>query len=125
MLSNPKDIIRLQHIFDAILEIENYTSKADFSDFEKNSMMLHASVRQLEIIGEASNHLSKEILKTYQTVEWKQIIGFRNLLIHEYFGVDITVVWNVIQFDLPHLKKEIIKIILDLKKNKQENEPRN
>jgi uncharacterized protein with HEPN domain len=125
MLSNPKDIIRLQHIFDAILEIENYTSKADFSDFEKNSMMLHASVRQLEIIGEASNHLSKEILETYQTVEWKQIIGFRNLLIHEYFGVDITVVWNVIQFDLPHLKKEVIKIILDLKKNKQENEPRN
>lgn len=125
MLSNPKNIIRLQHIFDAIVEIENYTSKADFSDFEKNSMMLHASVRQLEIIGEASNHLSKEILETYQTVEWKQIIGFRNLLIHEYFGVDITVVWNVIQFDLPHLKKEIIKIILDLRNNKQENEPRN
>lgn len=110
------DFIRLQHIFDAIEEIEKYTLDVSFSDFEQNSMMLHASVRQLEIIGEASNHLSKEIIATYQTVEWKQIIGFRNLLIHEYFGVDIAVVWNVIQFDLPHLKNEIIIIISDLKK---------
>ncbi len=118
MPNNPKDFIRLQHIFDAIEEVEKYTSDVSFSDFEQNSMMLHASVRQLEIIGEASNHLSKEIIATYQTVEWKQIIGFRNLLIHEYFGVDIAVVWNVIQFDLPHLKNEIIIIISDLKNNK-------
>lgn len=116
MPSNPKDLIRLQHILDAIEEIEKYTLEVSFSDFEQNSMMLHASVRQLEIIGEASNHLSNEIIATYQTVEWKQIIGFRNLLIHEYFGVDIAVVWNVIQFDLPHLKNEIITIISDFKK---------
>jgi uncharacterized protein with HEPN domain len=118
MPSNPKDLIRLQHIFDAIEEIENYTSEVSFSDFEQNSMMLNASVRQLEIIGEASNHLSKEILETYQTIEWKQIIGFRNLLIHEYFGVDIAVVWNVIQFDLPQLKIELLIIISDIKNNK-------
>ena len=116
MPSNPKDFIRLQHILDAIEEIEKYTLDISFSDFEQNSMMLHASVRQLEIIGEASNYLSKDIITNYQSVEWKQIIGFRNLLIHEYFGVDIAVVWNVIQFDLPHLKNEIITIISDFKK---------
>lgn len=118
MPSNPKELIRLQHILDAIDEIEKYTLDVSFSDFEQNSMMLNASVRQLEIIGEASNHLSKEIITIYQTVEWKQIIGFRNLLIHEYFGVDTAVVWNVIQFDLPHLKNEIIIVISDLKNNK-------
>ena len=116
MPSNSKDFIRLLHILDAIKEIEKYTSTVSFSDFEQNSMMLHATVRQLEIIGEASNHLSNEIITTYLTVEWKQIIGFRNLLIHEYFGVDIAVVWNIIQFDLPHLKNEIITISSDLKK---------
>ena len=62
MPSNPKDLIRLQHILDAIDEIEKYTLDVSFSDFEQNSMMLNASVRQLEIIGEASNHLSKEII---------------------------------------------------------------
>ena len=82
MPSNLKDLIRLQHILDAIEEIEKYTLDVSFSHFEQNSMMLHASVRQLEIIGEASNHLSNEIIATYQTVEWKQIIGFRNILIH-------------------------------------------
>ncbi len=117
MPNNPKDLIRLLHIFDAIEEIEKYTSHINFSEFEKNSMMIHASVRQLEIIGKASNHLSKEIITTYQTIEWKQIIGFRNLLIHEYFGIDISVVWNVIQYDLPHFKNDINTILLDVKNN--------
>uniref|UniRef100_UPI004049DF11 HepT-like ribonuclease domain-containing protein n=1 Tax=Flavobacterium sp. TaxID=239 RepID=UPI004049DF11 len=116
MQSNAKDLIRLQHIFDAILEIENYTLNVVYKDFENNSMMLHASVRQLEIIGEASNHLSIDLISNYRSVEWKQIIGFRNILIHEYFGVDKAVVWNVIQFDLTHLKNEITLIIYDIKK---------
>ena len=118
MQGNQKDILRLKHILDSISEIEKYTLNINFDEFSNNSMMIDASIRHLEIIGEASNHLSKEIIATYQTVEWKQIIGFRNLLIHEYFGVDIAVVWNVIQFDLPHLKNEIIIIISDLKNNK-------
>ena len=111
MPSNPKDFIRLQHILDAIDEIENYTFQVEFSDFQQNSMMIHASVRQLEIIGEAANHLSDELTSNYESVEWKQIIGLRNLLIHEYFGVDIAIVWNVIQFDLPHFKNEILFFI--------------
>jgi uncharacterized protein with HEPN domain len=119
MPSNPKDLIRLQHILDAIDEIENYTFQVEFSDFQQNSMMIHASVRQLEIIGEAANHLSDELTNNYESVEWKQIIGLRNLLIHEYFGVDIAIVWNVIQFDLPHFKNEILAIITDLKNKKQ------
>jgi uncharacterized protein with HEPN domain len=113
MQGNQKDILRLKHILDSISEIEKYTSIINFEQFSNNSMMVDASIRHLEIIGEASNHLSDSIKTTYTTIEWRQIIGFRNLLIHEYFSIDIAIVWQVIQFDLPHLKQIIIEIIKD------------
>ncbi len=114
MLGNQKDILRLNHILDSISEIEIYTSNISFEEFSNNSMMVNASIRHLEIIGEASNHLSESIKSTYKTVEWRQIIGFRNLLIHEYFSVDINLVWHVIQYDLPHFKQTILEITKDL-----------
>lgn len=116
MPSNPKDKIRIQHILDSILEIESYTKNINFQEFSKNSMMINASVRQLEIIGEASNHISEELIEKHTSVEWKQIISLRNFLIHEYFGIDLAVVWNVIQFDIPHLKNELNIIILEIDK---------
>lgn len=118
MLGNQKDILRLKHVLDSISEIENYTSNINLDKFINNSMMIDASIRHLEIIGEASNHLSEIIKSTYKTVEWRQIIGFRNLLIHEYFSVDVNLVWHVIQFDMPHLKQTIIEIIEDLTEQK-------
>ena len=111
MQGNQKDILRLKHILDSISEIEKYTLNINFDEFSNNSMMIDASIRHLEIIGEASNHLSEIIKLTYKTIEWRQIIGFRNLLIHEYFSVDVNLVWHVIQYDLPHFKQTIIEII--------------
>ena len=114
MQGNQKDILRLNHILDSISEIKKYTSNISLEEFSNNSMMIDASIRHLEIIGEASNHLSEIIKSTYKTVEWRQIIGFRNLLIHEYFSVDVNLVWHVIQYDLPHFKQTIIEITEDL-----------
>ena len=118
MQGNQKDILRLNHILDSISEIETYTSNKSFDEFSNNSMMIDASIRHLKIIGEASNHLSEIIKSTYKTVEWRQIIGFRNLLIHEYFSVDVNLVWQVIQYDLPHFKQTIKVITEDLTKQK-------
>lgn len=122
MSVNSKDKIRILHILDAIIEIENYLEKISIDSFSENLMMVNATIRQLEIIGEASNHLTEEIKDQYKSVEWKQIIGLRNILIHEYFNVDIPLVWSVIQYDLPHFKQTIITILEDLNKN---NESRN
>ncbi|MFA7326998.1 MAG: DUF86 domain-containing protein [Candidatus Kapaibacterium sp.] len=104
------DKARLQHILDAISEIEDYIDDVDFQDFETNSMMRNASIRQLEIIGEASSRLSKELKLENPTVNWKDIIGFRNIIIHQYFGIDEKIVWDILKNDLQLLKKQIGKI---------------
>jgi uncharacterized protein with HEPN domain len=91
------DKIRLQHIFDAILEIEEYISNSEFQDFMLNSMMRFACIKQMEFIGEASNHISEEITSKFTKVQWAQIIGMRNVFVHEYFGVDSILVWQIIK----------------------------
>jgi uncharacterized protein with HEPN domain len=108
------DEIRLKHIFDAIESIESFMSNSDFDKFLSNKMLQSACIHQLEIIGEAANHFSKEFFEQYNFVEWAEIVGLRNLLIHEYFGIDLRIVWQVIQSDIPKLKNNINKIFYDL-----------
>ncbi len=97
------DRARLQHVLEAIKEIENYISNISYEDFQSNSMMQYASVKQLEIIGEASSQLTEQFKKLYKEIEWREIIGMRNILIHEYFGIDTKIVWDILQIDLPKL----------------------
>lgn len=101
---------RLGHILDAITEIENYTVNVELKDFLTNSMMRFASIKQIEIIGEAANLITPETKALFLGVEWKQIVGMRHILIHEYFGVDPNLVWQVIRNDIPALKTAIANI---------------
>jgi uncharacterized protein with HEPN domain len=105
------DKIRLQHIYDAILEIESYLIKKEFADFIENSMMRFACIKQMEIIGEASNHITSVTKSKFSQVEWSQIVGMRNVFVHEYFGVDSHLVWEIIKNDIPDLKVKIKEII--------------
>ena len=105
------DKVRLQHILEAILEIENYVESVGIDTFTTNSMMFNATVRQLEIIGEAANRLSEQVQTENKSIPWRQIIGLRNMVIHEYFGIDKILVWNVIKQNLPDLKIKISLII--------------
>lgn len=105
------DKSRLLHIIDAIKEIENYLADKDFSDFTQNSMMRFACIKQLEIIGEAGNHVTAETKENFSSIEWSQIIGMRNVFVHEYFGIDTNLVWEIIKNDLPDLKGKVIEII--------------
>ena len=70
-------------------------------------MMRYACIKQLEIIGEASNHLSVELKSKFSDIEWSQIVGMRNVFTHEYFGIDATLVWEIIKNDIPELKVSI------------------
>jgi uncharacterized protein with HEPN domain len=107
-MKEPKgDQARLLHILDAISEIEDYTNDLNFEGFFRSSMARFASIKQLEIIGEAANHISPEIIDKYSDVEWRRIIALRNILIHEYFGVDAKIVWDIIKEDIPNLKLSI------------------
>ena len=115
MRHNIGDKARLQHILDAIEDIESYTVNADFEKFMENSMMRFACIKQMEIIGEASNHISDEVKSQFSTIEWRQIIGMRNVFVHEYFGVDTKIVWEIIKGDIPDLKDKISKVFRKIK----------
>lgn len=108
------DRIRLMHIIDAIHEVESYILNVDFDIFMQNSMMRFACIKQIEIIGEASNHISQETKSKFSSVAWSQIIGMRNVLVHEYFGVDSNLVWEIIKTDLPELKNNVSEIIKNM-----------
>ena len=111
MKGTSADKVRLEHILDAIAEIEFYNEKADFSVFCKTSIIRFASIKQMEIIGEAANRISEETRLQFPEIEWKRIISLRNILIHEYFGVDAKIVWDIIQNDIPILKSNIQKAL--------------
>lgn len=102
---------RLLHILDAISEIENYTVNVNLLTFLNNSMMRFASIKQIEIIGEAANYVSEETKAKFTEIEWRQIVGMRHILIHEYFGVDNNLIWQVITDDIPKLKNKIENVI--------------
>lgn len=108
------DNARLQHILDAILEIENYTNGVDVDTFISNSMMFSATLHQLEIIGEASSRLSKQLVQDNSHIPWARMIGLRNLVIHEYFGIDEMTIWSIVKNNIPDLKEKIALIISHL-----------
>jgi len=105
------DKVRLQHIYDAILEIESYLEDVEFNDLMDNSMMRFACIKQMEIIGEARNHISDEIKSNFTSIEWPQIVEMRNIFVHEYFGVDSNLVWEIIKNDIPELKERVKEIL--------------
>jgi uncharacterized protein with HEPN domain len=111
MRSELGDKIRLQHIIDAIEEIQKYLTSVDLPSFLENSMMRFACIKQMEIIGEASNHVTIELKTKFSDIEWAQIIGMRNVFAHEYFGIDSNLVWEIIKNDIPELKVRIEYIL--------------
>ena len=111
------DRARLNHILDSIVEIETYLLNVDFEAFLENSMMRFACIKQMEIIGEASNHISEELKALFTDIEWNSIKGMRNVLVHEYFGIDTRLIWEIIKYDLPELKTKVIGVISSLSEN--------
>ncbi len=102
------DKVYIQHILDSISFIDKYSKKLTIGDFVADELLQSAIVRQLEIIGEAANLITRSTKEKYK-VEWNKIVGMRNKLIHEYFGVDLNIVWSTIKEELPKLEKELKK----------------
>lgn len=114
MKSKLGDKQRLLHILESIEEIEKYIYGVSFDTFLENSMMRFASVKQIEIIGEAANNITEEVKSKFSDIQWRQITGLRHVLVHEYFGVDTKLIWQIISDDIPELKIRIKEVLASL-----------
>ena len=103
--------VRIEDILDAIDNIEHYVAGLDFDAFDADRKTVDAVERNLEIIGEATANLPDEVLDRWPEVPWRYMKGVRNLLAHEYFGVDVGIIWQTIQEDLPAITPLLHKVL--------------
>jgi uncharacterized protein with HEPN domain len=109
------DSVYLHHILAAVERIETYSKGVSYRDFIQTEIIQDGVVRQLEIIGEAARNLSADLCRNHPEVPWSEIIGLRNRIAHAYYNVDLGVVWDIIQEDLPSLKRDVALILKEVK----------
>lgn len=101
----------LGDILDSIRRIESYTSGINKENFLENLMMQDAIMHQIEIIGEASNSISDDFQEKHSQLPWSQMRAIRNRIVHDYRGVNLHIIWDTVQNDLPALKEMILRIM--------------
>ena len=109
--------VYIEDILESIEKIEEYIRDVNENDFNKNTQIQDSIFRRLEVIGEAVKNITPEFRDKYPDIPWKKIAGMRDILIHEYFGVNLERVWKVIKEDLIELKKNILKVKEHLEEN--------
>ncbi len=97
----------VEDILESMNKIERYTKGLTYDQFEKNEMVVDAVIRNLEIIGEAVKNIPDEVREKHPEISWKRMIGLRNITIHEYFGVDLNIIWEIVTKNLPETKPKI------------------
>ncbi|MCD6268491.1 MAG: DUF86 domain-containing protein [Thermotogaceae bacterium] len=104
----------LQDILDAIEKIKKYTAKVDYEMFSKNQMMIDAVLMNIAIIGESVKKIPEDVKERYPDIPWKDIAGMRDKVIHDYFGVDVNIVWETIRKNVPELEQKIKVMLKEL-----------
>jgi uncharacterized protein with HEPN domain len=110
-MNNKDNTIYLNHILECAERVDEYLAGLDYHHFLGAQLLIDAVNRNIEIIGEACNNLTRDFRSRNPQIEWRRIIATRNVLIHGYAAVDLEIVWNITQTELPKLKAEIGKIL--------------
>jgi len=103
--------IFLEDILRSIEKIERYTGGLDYRGFRSDEKSTDAVIRNLEIIGEVSKNIPSTVKNKFPQVPWKRMMGLRNIVIHEYFGVDLKIIWEIANKNLPEVKPLIEQIL--------------
>lgn len=104
------DKVFIEHILESINAIEEFSKDLTKEELKSNRMKQNAIVREIEIIGEAAKNISKILKNKHPEIKWQEIIGTRDMITHHYFGLDLEIIWDIINKDIKILKKQIIKI---------------
>ena len=105
------DIEYIKHIINAIQLIKQYTKDLQKDEFIKNNEKQDAVIRELAVIGEASKNISDSFKVKNNFIEWKKLAGVRDIVVHQYFNIDLDIIWDIIQYDLPELEKRLATLI--------------
>ena len=97
----------LEDILAAIRKVDRYTAGMDWERFRQDEKTTDAVVRNLEVVGEAVRRLPEDFIARHPNVPWRQAAGLRNRIVHDYFGLDLEIIWEVIQHDLPRLRQQL------------------
>ena len=115
--------IKRDHIFyledmqTSMLRIQEYIGNMEFRQFKMSYMVVDAVIRNFEIIGEASKNLPEEVKLKYPEIPWRKMYGLRNIITHEYFGVDYEMIWEIAKNNLPQNSVDLIEVIKKEKEN--------
>lgn len=103
-------------MLEAIGKVQRYTEGITFEEFQANDMVVDAVVRNLEVIGEAARYIPEDLRNRYTGVDWRRVVGFRNIVVHEYFDVDPEIVWTIATQRLHDLKEVLEQMLADLER---------
>lgn len=118
-MNEKDDLAFIKHILESINAIENFSKNLSKEELISNRLKQSAIVREIEIIGEAVKNISKILKNKHGEIEWKNIAGTRDKIIHHYFGVDLNIVWAILTSDVPKMERDINNIILEIKKGRK------
>ena len=110
-----EDLAFVEHILDSINAIEIFSKNLKKEKLMADRLKQSAIIREIEVIGEAVKNVSENLKNKHREIEWKEIAGTRDKMIHHYFGVDLGIVWDIIKINLPVLKDKISKIKEEIK----------
>lgn len=112
---NREFLLCMEDMLKSMERIEEYLGSLDFKNFKINYMVVDAIIRNFEIIGEAAKNIPDEIKNKYPEIPWKKMYGLRNLIAHEYFGIDYEMIWEIAKKSLPQNAIDLANVIKKIK----------